>query len=44
MRSTYSAAEHVFTAAERLSREVDEARAREVDDYGDAVKCERFTS
>ena len=39
-----SAAEHVFTAAERLSREVDEARAREVDDYGDATRVTSRTS
>jgi hypothetical protein len=31
-----SAAGRVFTAAERLSNEVDEAEAREVDEHGDA--------
>lgn len=33
-----AAGEHVFTAAERLSNEVDEAEAREVDEYGDELR------
>jgi hypothetical protein len=39
-----SAAEHVFAAAERLSNEVDEAEAREVDEYGDAPRVGPGTS
>jgi hypothetical protein len=39
-----SAADHVFSAAERLSNEVDEAEAREVDEYRDALRVGSRTS